>query len=177
MDFWTSFGRADNIIGILTALFSGYAAVKLRQQSKRLRELAERSPRIENIKELNTTHAGVNSSAPVAFAVSLIPNSDSIKNSVQTFLDFKGWKMPIEELNMDGIKNSDDLEDFINRLRVAKRLFDAQNFTEIHLFIAGPVQAGVLVGAMFDNWKSVKLYHKPQTPPPHVYEYWMPLTK
>jgi len=177
MDFWSWFSRLDNIIGVLAAIFSGYAAWKLHQQSQRLRELAERSPKIENIKDLITTHAGVNSSAPVALAVSLISNSDSIRNSVQTFLDFSGWKMPIEELNMDGINGPEDLENFVNRLRVAKRYFDAQNFTEIHLFIAGPVQAGVLIGAMFDNWKSVKLYHKPQTPPPQVYEYWMPLTK
>jgi CBASS immunity sensor of nucleotide second messenger signals len=177
MGFWNWFSRLDNVIGVLTAVFSGYAAWKLRQQSKRLRELAERSPKIENIKELIAAHAGVNSSAPVAFAVSLIPSSDSIKNSVQTFLDFKGWKMPIEELNMDGINGIEDLDNFVNRLRVAKRFFDAQNFTEIHLFFAGPVPAGVLIGAMFDNWKSVKLYHKPTPPQPQVYEYWMPLTK
>ncbi len=73
--------------------------------------------------------------------------------------------MEIEELNMNGINSRDDLEEFLNRLREKKRFFDAQGITELHLFIAAPVQAGVLVGGVFDNWIPVKLYHRPQPVP------------
>lgn len=173
--FWNWFGRADNLVSMATALFSGYAAYRLWQQNKRLRELAKQTPRVENFAELRKVHDGVKSSAPVAFALSLIPTSETIKSQVETFLQFQGWKMPVEELNLNGINNSEDLETFINSLREKRRYFQACGFTEIHLFIAGPVQAGTIIGSMFRNWIPVKLYHKPNPAPPQVYEYWMPL--
>jgi hypothetical protein len=130
---------------------------------------------VENFQELIKLHEGVKSSAPVALAISLLRDIHSIKNSVQTFLDAKGWKMPIVELTKDGINTPQDLEDFVNLLHEKKRYFEQTAYTEIHLFIAGPVQAGAIVGALYDNWIPVKLYHKPTPPPPSVYEYWMPL--
>jgi hypothetical protein len=175
MDFWNWLSRTDNFLGILTTVFSGYAAYRLKQQVKRSRELARQSPRIENFQQLLKAHQGVKSSAPVAFCVSLLPNIHSIKNSVQTFLDAQRWKMPIEELNMDGINKAEDIENLVNQLNEKKRYFEDAHFTEIHLFIAGPVQAGTIIGALYDNWIPVKLYHKPTPPPPAVYEYWMPL--
>jgi hypothetical protein len=173
--FWNWFGRADNLVSMATALFSGYAAYRLWQQNKRLRELAKQTPRVENFVEMRKVHDGVKSSAPVAFALSLIPTSETIKSQVETFLRHQGWKMPIEELNLNGINNPEDLEAFINSLREKRRFFEASGFTEIHLFIAGPVQAGTIIGSMFRNWIPVKLYHKRNPAPPQVYEYWMPL--
>jgi hypothetical protein len=85
--------------------------------------------------------------------------------------------MDIVELNMNGINNKGDIENFVNELRKKRRLFEALQATEIHLFIAAPVVAGIMVGAIFDNWIPVKLYHKPQPAPPSIYEYWMPLIK
>lgn len=140
-----------------------------------MRDLARQWPKVENFAELRKVHDGVKRSAPVAFALSLIPTSDSIKSQVETFLQVQDWKMPIEELNLNGINNPEDLEDFINALREKRRYFQASGVTEIHLFIAGPVQAGTIVGSMFRNWIPVKLYHKPSPAPPQAYEYWMPL--
>jgi hypothetical protein len=174
-NIWVWLNNIDTILGVLTAIFSGYAAYRLRKQAKQLRELARTAPRIENFQQLRQAHEGVKSSAPVAFALSLIPTSASIKRSVETLLNAKGWRMPVEELNMNGINSPQDLEDFVNKLREKKRYFEASGFTEIHLFLAGPVQPGTLVGALYDNWIPVKLYHKPTPPPPEVYEYWMPL--
>ena len=120
-------------------------------------------------------HEGVKSSAPVAFAVSLLPTNESIKGSVEIFLTAQGWKMPVEELNLNGLNSPNDREAFLNALREKRRYFDAHGFTEIHLFIAGPVQAGTIIGSLFRNWIPVKLYHKPNPAPPYIYEYWMPL--
>ncbi len=173
--FWSWFGRADNFIGVFTALAAGYTAYRAWQQNKRLRELVKLTPRVENLAELRKVHNGVKSSAPVAFALSLIPAGDSIKSQVETFLRAQGWKMPIEELNMNGLNSPEDIEAFINALREKRRYFEACCFTEIHLFIAGPVQAGTIIGALYRNWIPVKLYHKPTPAPPQVYEYWMPL--
>jgi hypothetical protein len=163
------------VLGLLTTVFSGYAAFRLKQQSRRLRELARQTPHPENFKELLAAHDGVKSSAPIAIAVSLLPTGGPIRNSIDTFLRAKGWSMPIEEVNMQGLNSAQDLETFVNQLREKKRFIDASSFTEVHLFIAGPVQAGTIIGALYDNWIPVKLYHKPTPPPPSVYEYWMPL--
>ena len=177
MDIWDFLGRTDIVFGLLATIFSGFAALKLRQQSKRLKELAKATPHMENFKEQVNYHAGVKTTNPKAFALSLIPRGESIKEAVKTFLNSQGWKMDVEELNMNGINNKADLEFFINELRKKRRLFDAQCVTELHLFVAGPVMAAALTGAMFDNWIPVKLYQKPQPPPPNVYEYWGPLLK
>jgi hypothetical protein len=174
-DFWTWFGRADNFFGVAAAGFAAYAAFRLRQQNRRYIELAGQSPRVENFEQLLKLHEGVKSSAPVAFALSIIPSSDSIKGSVELFLRAQGWKMPVVELNMNGINNASELEAFVNALREKRRYFEAAGFTELHLFIAGPVQAGTIIGAIYRNWIPVKLYHKPNQAPPQVYEYWMPL--
>lgn len=177
MDSWNWLGRSSDILQLLAVVFSGYAAMRLYRQNKRLKEVARALPRVENFKELVKAHEGVKSSNPVAFAISLVRTGVTIRKSVETFLKYQGWKMPIVELNMDGINNVDDMERLVSELVVKKREFEALGHTEIHLFIAGPMPACVQVGAVFDNWLPVKLYHKPQNPPPQVYEYWMPLTK
>ena len=137
-------------------------------------QLREKSV-LKNFAELLSQHEGVKSAQPVAFALSLIPTSESIKGSVQTFLRSQKWDMPIEELNLDGLNSPEDLERFINALREKRRAFDDLGYTEIHLFIAGPVQAGTIIGSLFRNWIPVKLSHKPTPAPPQIYEYWMPL--
>jgi len=173
--FWTWFGRVDNVIGVITAAGVVGSFVILWRQNKRLRELAKQSPRVEKFAEMRALHEGVKSSAPVAFALSLVPASESIKGSVETFLRAQGWKMPVEELNFNGFNDAADLENFVNALREKRRYFEMSGFTEVHLFIQGPVQAGTIIGALFRNWVPVKLYHKPNPTPPQVYEYWMPL--
>jgi hypothetical protein len=86
--------------------------------------------------------------------------------------------MDTDEITMQGIKDTDDIELFLQRLKEKRFKFEIEGRTEIHLFIQGPVMAGVLVGTMFSNWKPVKLYHRPTNPGvPSIYEYWCPLTK
>lgn len=173
--FWTWFGRADNVIGIAGAVISAVTLALVWRQERRLRaQVREKAP-LNNFAELRSQHAGIQSARPVAFALSLIPTSESIKGSVQVFLRSQGWNMPIEELNLDGLNNMEDFERYINALREKRRAFDDQGYTEIHLFIAGPVQAGTILGSLFRNWVPVKLYHKPNPAPPQIYEYWMPL--
>ncbi len=173
--FWTWFGRADNIVGIGTALISLCTLWLVWRQERRLRAQVREKALLANFADLRAQHEGIKSVKPVAFALSLIPTSDSIKGSVETFLRSQGWQMPIEELNRDGLNNAADLEAFINALREMRRYLEAAGYTEIHLFIAGPVQAGAIIGAVLRNWIPVKLYHKPTPAPPQVYEYWMPL--
>ncbi|MCS6910178.1 MAG: hypothetical protein NZM11_06360 [Anaerolineales bacterium] len=178
-DFWVNLARLSDSLGLLalllSALFSAYAAWRLRQQNRRLRDLARNTPRIDNFEGLREAHHGVKSIAPVAFALSLTPNAESIRPSVEKFLKYVGWKMDIEELNLNGLDPSLNLEEYVNLLREKRRLFEAKGYTEVHVFISGPIVAGAILGSLYDNWIPVKLYHKPTPAPPHLYEYWMPL--
>jgi hypothetical protein len=164
--FWTNFSRVDNFLGVATTFFAAYAAFRLWRQN---------SLPVENFEQLLNLHQGIKSSNPVAFALSLVQTNESIKQSVEQFLRSQGWKMPVEELNMNGINNAKDLEAFVNALREKRRYFESTSYTELHLFIQGPVQAGTILGGIFRNWIPVKLYHKPNPQPPQIYEYWMPL--
>lgn len=161
--FWTWFGRADNIVGIGTAVISLCTLWLMWRQERRLRAQAREEAQLANFADLRAQHEGIKSAKPVAFALSLIPTSESIKGSVETFLRSQGWQIPIEELNRDGLNNAADLEAFINALREMRRYLDAA------------VQAETIIGSVLRNWIPVKLYHKPTPAPPQVYEYWMPL--
>ncbi len=174
-DFWTGFGRLDNALGIATVLLAAYAAYRLRQQDKRLIELINQNVPIKDFGHLIEANQGINTPKPVALAVCLLSATDSIEASVKTFLRVKEWDMPVEPLNMDGLNNVADLERFVNLLRERRREFEGKDYTEIHLFVAGPVQAGTIIGGLYRNWLPIKLYHKPNPTPPQVYEYWMPL--
>jgi len=173
--FWTWFGRVDNVLGLIIVFLSGYTALTLRRQKKRIQQLAKNAPKIENFQTRVKLLNGVQSINPIAFALSLSPDSNSIKPYVQVYLRSKELKMYIVEVTRNGLNGAEDLESFVNELTQKRREFEAAAYTEVHLFINGPVMAGVLVGAAFDNWLPVKLYHKPRTPPPEIYEYWMPL--
>ena len=173
--FWTWFGRVDNVLGVAGALFGIATFVLVWRQERRLRTQSREKSPLKNFADLRSQHEGIKSTKPVAFALSLIPTSESIKSSVQVFLRAQNLDMPIEELNLDGLNNAADLERFINALREKRRVFDELGYTEFHLFIAGPVQAGTIIGSLFRNWIPIKLYHKPNPAPPQIYEYWMPL--
>lgn len=131
----------------------------------------------EELDQLIERSKGVTSRNPIAFAVSLLPNGQSIKPDVKAFLEYSGWEMNVEELIMSGINNKEDIKTLIMHLNEKRRQFTSSGVTEIHLFIAGPVQAGTIIGSLYSNWKSIKLYHKPNPSPPETYAYWMPLYK
>jgi len=174
---WEYLNKIDVIFGLLAAIFSGFAFSRLQQQKKRLVELAKKTPTMKNFIEAVDFFKGSQTSKPVALALSLTPAVDSIKNSVESYLKSQNMEMDVQEIKMDGINSTEDLENFFELLREKKRVLTAELTTELHLFIMGPVMAGTIAGAMFDNWISVKLYHKPMPQIPEVYEYWMPLMK
>ena len=165
------------VISFITMIFAGYASFRLLRQNRRLKELARSAPKIEGFQDKITFYEGVQTTRPIAIALSLVPHGTSIKKDVEQFLNTMGWKMEVEELNMNGINSRSDIETLINSLREKRNLLDLQQNTEVHLFLQGPVVSGVLIGAMFDHWKPVKLYHKPTPSVPAVYQYWCPLTK
>ena len=179
MDFWEWLSNFGNSIGIITCVASSYAAFRLWNQNRALREFVRQTPPVEGFVDNIKINEGIRSVKPLALAVSLTPQSNSIKSSVDTFLDFKDWKrkVDVEELVMKGINGAEDIERYINLLKQKRSFIEKAGYTDVHLFFSGPVQAGVLAGAFFDNWIPVKLYHKPNPAPPQIYEYWTPLLK
>lgn len=175
MHIWEWIGRLDSLLGLLTVLFSGYAAYRLWQQNRRYYRQARESKPSINIHQFIAGNEGVRSEKPVAFALALTPNTPSIKPQVEQFLRIKEWEMPIEELSMAGIEDDNDLEELMETLQEKKRVFQLDGYTEMHLFLNGPVAAGLLIGTLYDNWIPVKVYQKPREYSPQIYEYWMPL--
>lgn len=177
IDTWELLSRISNGFQIFGGIFAFLAWFNLRIQNKRLLQAARAdTPKIDGFNEEVIFQGDIHSVNPYAFALSLIPHGGSIKQDVERFLTTKGGKfkgMPIVELNYDGL-GPDNIEQFINDLRVKRREFEFHGATEIHLFLAGPVQSGTLVGAIFDNWRPVKLYHNDRN---KGYMYWCPLTK
>lgn len=176
-NIWQFLTNIETLFSFLAMIFAGYASFRLWKQKRQYKELAKTAPKLLNFQDNIKNSEGIQTLNPIALAVSLVANSPNIRKDVEHFLSSKGLKMDIDELNMNGINNSDDLERFINSLKEKRHFFDLQGNTEIHLFIQGPVTAGILTGAMFDNWKPVKLYQKPIAPIPTIYEYWCPITK
>jgi len=170
---WDLLDKSGTIIGLITFIFSVLIWIKVRQQQKKLKKLVfELSPVkdytafYEEFKKTKTTY-------PAALCISLLVGTDSIKKPVKDFLDANNLKVNIlEEIKMNGIHDKEDIEKYINMLREMRK-GPLSESTEVRLFIAGPVQAGTLAGAVFDNWIPILLYHKG----PIGYEYWGPLLK
>lgn len=177
MNPWDWIGRSSDILGVLTVLFSGYAAYRLWRQNQRFRALARELQQSLDIQQRIQDYEGVQTVKPVALAVSLLPSVPSIKENVNTYLKIHKLKMPVEEIGMLGINDTGDLETLVRMIQNKKIELHSDGFTEVHLFLAGPVAAGVIIGSLLNNWVPVKIYHKPTPSPADVYQYWMPLFK
>jgi hypothetical protein len=175
MDFWQHLGNLSSALQVITVIASVYAAIKLWQQNRRLRDLARATPPIEDLRQLINVNEGVKSVAPTALAVSLLDSGESIKSTVEQFLQASQLTMRVEEIKHNGIRTVEDREWFVNELRRTRSLFQQQGVTEIHLFFAGPVQAATIAGSMLDNWIPIKLYQRAPSGNAMFYEYWMPL--
>lgn len=171
--FLSRLGNVADVLSLATLLFSGLTFFKVQSETKKLREMLKQVPPPNDLKKSIELCRGINSPRPVALILSLTPHIGSIKSMVEDFLLANQWNMEIEEVNFDGI-NPENIEVFYQEIRNKKRELDEKRYTEIHLFLSGPVQAGTILGCLFCNWKPVKLYHKVQG---GSYEYWMPLIK
>lgn len=166
-------GNIADSFSLVTLVVSTLTYFKVQSETKKLRQTLKKLPLVDNLDELIKFCNGINSPKPIALRFSLTPTVGSIKTPIQNFLIAQGWNMPIEEIEMNGI-NPQNLQDFYQEIRKKKRELEVQGFTEVHLFLSGPVQAGSIVGCLFSHWMPVKLYHLKQG---GTYEYWMPLIK
>ena len=175
MDFWSGFGRVADVLTYITAAITFVTLLLINRERKRLRKYAEEFHLSDNLIDTINENNGIKSEKPIALAISLVPTSDSIKKNVETFLKTKGWQMEIVEINRNGVNGAEEISSLRDELVEKKRLISEKGGTEVHLFIQSPVFAAVLVGSVYRNWIPVKIYHKPQVPPPQIYEYQTPL--
>jgi hypothetical protein len=171
--FFSRLGNVADVLSLATLVFSALTFFKVQSEARKLRQSLKQIPPPDDLKQCIQLCQGINSPRPVALILSLTPHTGSIKPVVEDFLRANQWNMGIEEVNFDGI-SPHNLELFYQEVRNKKRELDLKAYTEIHLFLSGPVQAGTILGCLLSNWKPVKLYHKVQG---GSYEYWMPLIK
>jgi hypothetical protein len=168
-------GHISDFAGIIGAFISFIIWLKIRNQTKRMIELARQKNNADKgFAEMVEYHSIINSSNPHAFCLALTDRTPTLKAEVENFMREKKWKMPIEELNLSGLTH-ENFSDFIEEVKKRRRVFQAKGVTEVHLFISGPMQAAVMVGAIFDNWVPVKIYN--MDPQSRKYEYWCHLSK
>ena len=148
-------GNAANLLSLLTLAVSILTYTKVKSEAKKLQRSLKNMPFTENLSELIELHEGIDSPRPVALVFSLIPNLGSIKPSVQDFLISKSWKMPIEEVELLGISPK-NIPEFYEKVRQKKREIQEKGHTEVHLFIAGPIQAGTIIGNFLSKLDACK---------------------
>ena len=176
--FWKWFENISNGIGIIGAFISLLIWYKIRRQNKLIRESARKIPQLEGFAERTEWGRGVSTVNPGALCFYTMKiSATGIENEVREFFRQQGmdkqitkfFNVPLDDLKPEG------MESVIQQIRTVRNEIQAANITEVHLFVAGPVQLGTLIGSMLDHWKPVKLYSKNLAT--KSYEYWCMLEK
>ena len=172
--FWLLLGRSSDFLGLITVVLSLMTWLIVRRQKRKIMALAASiSPPTDWDKYYELYDGKINSENPMALSICLLKDIHSVKKDVENFLLAKfNTKIPVIEILMDGLNGKEDIKKYLNGLRGVKKgaLSEA---TELRLFIAGPVMAGTIAGAVFDHFGVVLLYHKNGP----TYEFWGPLVK
>jgi SMODS-associated and fused to various effectors sensor domain len=153
---WLWIGRGSAIISYLAVLtVIGFLYNLLRHRRKRT-ELASIIGKTSN---------------PHALALSF--GGGSIKSAVEAYLTtvYPDVRMPVEDYEK-GEVTPENIHRVEEEIRSLKEKYQTANVTELHLFMKGPVALALAVGAIFDNWVSVKIYHNDRG---GIYEPWTTL--
>jgi hypothetical protein len=95
---------------------------------------------------------------PRALALSF--GGGSIEQAVKEYLStiYPEVNIPVEKYEKDEV-TAENIHRYEEAVRRLKERFQSENVTELHLFMKGPVALALAVGAIFDNWVGVKVYH------------------
>ncbi|MBI3303618.1 MAG: SAVED domain-containing protein [Deltaproteobacteria bacterium] len=142
--FWAVLTCVADVLGVLTALpmlaAAGLFLHRARRYRQRLREMeGQTTPR------------------PVALAVSL--TGLDISEQVRGFLAERRLPGPVRVYCRGEKVNPAILPELLHRLTRLKNTLSLESVTEVHLFYAGPVALGIMLGGLFHNWVPVKVYH------------------
>ncbi len=142
--FWMSLNRMSDVLGVLTALPMLAAAVLFAQRARRYRQ------RLREMEGQTTAH-------PIALAVSL--TGLDISEQVRAFLARQGAHWPVRAYRHEEAVTPAVLPSVMQQLSRLKNDLSLESVTEVHLFYAGPVALGLMLGGLLHNWVPVKVYH------------------
>lgn len=142
--FWALISSVADVLGILSAVPMLAAAVLFVHRARRYRQ------RLRTMEGQTTPH-------PVALAVSL--TGLDISEQVRAFLVRQGKHWPVRVYRCNEAVNPATLPGVLQQLARLKNELSLGGVTEVHLFYAGPVALGLMLGGLLHNWVPVKVYH------------------
>jgi hypothetical protein len=153
--FWSVLTCISDLLGVLTALPMLAAAVLFLQRARRYRQ---------RLQEME----GQTTAKPVALAVSL--TGLDISEQVRAFLAGRGAQWPVRVYCRGEEVSPNTLPVTMQQLARLKHELSLEGVTEVHLFYAGPVALGIMLGGLLHNWVPVKVYHLNSLT--GLYEFW-----
>jgi hypothetical protein len=142
--FWEMLSSVADILGIVSAVPMLGAAVLFAHRARRYRL------RLRDME-------GQTTAQPIALAVSL--TGLDISEQVRAFLARQGNHWPVRVYHRDEALEPASLPGVIQQLLRLKNDLSLEGVTEVHLFYAGPVALGIMLGGLLHNWAPVKVYH------------------
>lgn len=142
--FWSILNCVSNVLGVLTAMPMLAAAVLFLHRARRYRQ---------RLRELE----GQTTARPVALALSL--TGLDISEQVRGFLADLDARWPLRTYCHNEAVSCDSLPRLLQHLARLKNDLSLEGVTEVHLFYAGPVVLGLMLGGLLHNWVPVKVYH------------------
>lgn len=142
--FWEMLSSVADVLGVVSAAPMLAAAVLFLHRARRYRQ---------RLREME----GQTTAQPVALAVSL--TGLDISEQVRTFLVRQGAHWPVRTYRHKEEVNPIALPGILQQLSQLKNDLSLDGVTEVHLFYAGPVALGLMLGGLLHNWVPVKVYH------------------
>lgn len=142
--FWSVLDIVADVVGVLTSVPMLAAALLFWQRARRYRQ------RLRAME-------GQTTARPVAVAVSL--TGLDISGQVRGFLARIGVQWPVRVYTHNEAVSRETLPKLLQQLVRLKNELSVEGITEVHLFYAGPVAVGLMLGGMLHNWVPVKVYH------------------
>lgn len=162
------------ITSFLTLLFTAYSASVLWRRKRAWRQTAARTPATGTFEENFAANQTTRTSNPYALSVNLLRDQVTCEPDVRRYYSEQGLACPpFAEISLSGIQNpGEDLGALVAQVREKRIYLDSESATEVHLFFAGPIAAGLHLGAALDNWKLVKVFQMSNVNGQRQYEYW-----
>jgi len=141
--FWSVLTCVSDVLSVLTALPMLAAAVLFLHRARRYRQ------RLQEMEGQTTPR-------PVALAVSL--TGLDISEQVRAFLTAQGRQWSLRTYYRGKDVSPTTLPTLVQHFARLKNELSRDGVTEVHLFYAGPVALGIMLGGLFHNWVPVKVY-------------------
>lgn len=141
--FWELLSSVADVLGIVSAAPMLAAAVLFAHRARRYRQ------RLRAME-------GQTTAQPVALAVSL--TGLDISEQVRAFLVRQEQHWPVRAYLHEEEVTPIVLPRIMQQLARLKNDLSLEGVTEVHLFYAGPVALGLMLGGLLHNWTPVKVY-------------------